>query len=236
MASTLKQLRERIQADLDLEDETFIIDSDINSWINDAIRKAEAEIHTLYEDYFLAEASITVTAGTKLYDYPSDVYANKIRKILFHDSGKTTSHEVKRVKNLINASTRDIYDTTSGSNYILEWSPINDATDGRKIRIFPEIARSGTLRVWYIRNAKQLSADTDTCDIDEFERYVLQSVKTECFFKDGDPRAIQSKQLEEQLKQDMINTLSNMVPDNNTEIPMDFSFYEDSLDDSLGGD
>ncbi len=101
---------------------------------------------------------------------------------------------------------------------------------GKAIRIFPKVGRSGKLKVWYIRNAKQLVADTDVCDIDEFERYVIQSVKTECFFKDGDPRAIQSKQLEEQLKQDMINTLSNMVPDDNTEIPMDFSFYEDVLD------
>jgi hypothetical protein len=229
MASTLLQLRERIQADLDLEDETFIIDSDINAWINDSIRKAEAEIHTLYEDYFLAEATIIIEAGTKTYDYPTDIYANKIRKILYHDSNKTTSHEVKRVKNLIDASTRDIYDTASGSNYLLEWSPSNDSVYGRKIRIFPEVARNGTLRVWYIRNAKQLAVDTDVCDIDEFERYVIQSVKTECFFKDGDPRAVQSKQLEEQLKQDMINTLSNMVPDNNTEIPMDFSFYADAL-------
>jgi hypothetical protein len=233
--STLKQLRERVQADLDLQDETFISDSDINAWINESIKKAEAEIHALYEDYFLSETTITLSTGTKLYDYPSDIYGNKIRKLIFQDSAGSTSHEVKRVRNLAEASDRDIYLT--GSNHHLEWTPYNDATNGRKIRIFPETGRSGTLRVWYIRNAKQLVdetvdevttlADAQSCDIDEFERYVLQAVKTECLFKDGDPRAIQSKQIEEQLKQNMINTLSNMVPDNNNEIVMDFSFYED---------
>jgi len=223
--STLLQLRTRVQEDLDLQDETFIVDSDINNWVNESISKAEAVIHTLYEDYFLSEATISVTAGTKLYDYPSDIYANKIRKITFVGSGNSTSHEVKRAKNLTLASERDVYDT--GSNHVLEWTPYNDASNGRKIRIFPEASRTGTLRVWYIRNAKQLSADTDNCDVDEFERYILQCVKTECYFKDGDPRAIQSKQLEEQLKQDMIETLSNAVPDNNDEIPMDLSFYND---------
>jgi len=273
MASTLKQLRERIQADLDLEDETFIIDSDINSWINEAIKKAEAEIHTLYEDYFLTEAEITLVTtnaaptdtddveeswpNTQFYQYPSDIYANKIRKIVYVNDSNSSTHEVKRVKNLTAATERDVYDTAS--NPILEWAPYNGAWSyeygdtpttvsvprvinilkaaetgyspvtlaGKAIRIFPKAGRSGKLKIWYIRNANQLVADTDTCDIDEFERYVLQAVKTECFFKDGDPRAIQSKQLEEQLKQDMINTLSNMVPDNNTEIPMDFSFYDD---------
>jgi len=234
MASTLVQLRSRVQADLDLEDETFITDSDINAWINEAIKKAEAEVHTLYEDYFLSESTITLSAGTKLYDYPSDIYGNKIRKLIFQDGSGSSSHEVKRVRNLVNASDRDIYLT--GSSHHLEWTPYNDATNGRKIRIFPESGRSGTLRVWYIRNAKQLSSDTDVCDIDEFERYILQSTKTECYFKDGDPRAIQSKQLEEQLKQDMINTLSNMVPDNNDEIPMDLSFYDDTIDSSEIGE
>jgi len=277
MASTLAQLRTRVQADLDLEDETFIIDSDINSWINEAIKKAEAEIHTLYEDYFLTETEVTLVTtnaeptdtddvedswpNTQFYQYPSDIYANKIRKIVYVNDSNSSTHEVRRVKNLIAATERDVYDTTS--NPVLEWSPYNGAWSyeyiddpedpaitvsvprtinattgevlpGKAIRLFPKVGRSGKLKIWYIRNAKQLIADTDVCDIDEFERYVLQSVKTECFFKDGDPRAIQSKQLEEQLKQDMINTLSNMVPDNNDEIPMDFSFYNDVLGSSTG--
>lgn len=231
--STLVSLRTRVQGDLDLEDETFITDADINTWINEAIKKAEIIIHNLYEDYFLSETTITISAGTKLYSYPTDIYGNKIRKIIFQDSAGNTSHEVKRARNLADASDRDIYDT--GSSPILEWTPYNDS-DGRKIRIFPEGSRAGTLRVWYIRNAAQLAADTDSCDIDEFERYVIQAVKTDCYFKEGDPRAVSSKQFEEQYKQDMINTLSNMVPDNNTEIPMDLDFYRDCLDSSEIGE
>ena len=233
--STLKELRERIQADLDLQDETFITDSDVNAWINESIKKAESVIHGLYEDYFLTQTTQVITAGTYLYSYPSDVYANKIRKIIYHDGGKSSSHEVRRVSSLVEGSERDIYST--GSNHVLQWSPYNSKSGGRQIRLFPEAGRTGTLIIWYIRNARQLVdetvdgvttvADAQSCDVDEFERYILQCVKTECYFKDGDPRAVPSRQLEEMLKRDMIETLSNAVPDNNDEIPMDFSFYDD---------
>jgi len=223
--STLKTLREEIQADLDLEDENFISDADINRWINQGIRSAERIIHGLYEDYFLCSADTDITTASNLVSYPSDVYGNKIRKILFKN-GKDV-HEVRRVSNLRDATDRDINET--GSNPTLEWSPTNDSTNGRKIRLFPSASRNGTLTIWYIRNALQLSADDSECDIDEFEIYVTQSAKVQCFLKEGDPRANEAKMLEQQYKADMIETLSNMVPDNNDEIPMDMSFYDDVI-------
>ncbi len=45
--ATLKSMRDQIKADLDLEDEDFIQDSDLTTWLNDAISVAEGEIHTL---------------------------------------------------------------------------------------------------------------------------------------------------------------------------------------------
>ena len=230
--STLKTLREEIQADLDLEDETFISDADINRWINQGIRSSERIIHGLYEDYFLCSEDKAITTASNLVDYPSDMYANKIRKILFK-SGSNEVYEVKRVSNLRDATERDVLET--GSNPTLEWSPTNDSTNGRKIRLFPSASRNGTLTIWYIRNANQLTgatvalADAEECDIDEFEVYVTQFAKVQCYLKEGDPRANEAKMLEQQYKADIIETLSNMVPDNNDEIPMDMSFYDDVI-------
>lgn len=231
MSKTLLQLRNHVKADLDLEDENFISDSDINRWINEAIQAAEQQIHTLYEDYFLSQDSITITSGQNLYDYPSDIYANKIRKIIYRDgvSNSTSTHLVRRVKDLLRASERDYY--SNGTNPILQWAPVNDATNGRKIRLFPQAARGGILDVWYIRNAKQLSADTDILDIDEFESYIVQYTKTQAYVKDSDPRADDSKLLEEQYKSNMINSLSDMTPDRDDELDMDLSHYEDMVGD-----
>jgi hypothetical protein len=230
---TLLQIRNHVKADLDLEDELFITDTDIDRWINEGIASAEQQIHTLYEDYYMCQSSIAITEGQNLYDYPSDIYANKIRKIIFRDGlvNSTSTHVVKRIKDIVNASSLDYYNSNS-TNAFLSWHPMNDATNGRKIRIFPATGRGGTLDIWYIRNAKQLVNDEDVCDIDEFEKYIVQYAKTQAFLKDNDPRADDSKVLQEQYKGDMINTLSNMVPDNDNELLMDMTHY----DDMVGGD
>lgn len=227
---TLKDIRDQVKADLDLDEETFVDDTDLNRWINDAIGLAEAEIHTLYQDYFLAELSgVPAIAGTALYDYPTDIYANMVRKIVYRQGagGNTSTHEVRRVRNLLEAKEQDLYAINSVTS-ILQWSPINDSTVGRKIRIFPASSRDGFFDIFYIRNAKRLSLDDDICDIDEFELYIIQHAKTEAYIKDGDPRSSESFGLETNYKNIMTLTLADMVPDNNNEIEMDTSHYEDS--------
>lgn len=234
MSRTLKQIRDQVISDLDLQEEEWISEEEIDVWINEAIKNAEAQIHTLYEDYFLNESPPTqITFGQSTVEYPSDIYANKVRKIIFTDGTgtHTASHEVRRVKNLLEGKTADLYSNDTALP-ILRWTPINQAGVGRRIRLFPETGRSGYLYIWYIREVSQLVNDDDVCEIDEFSHYIVQYAKTKAYLKDGDPRADDSKLLEEQYKQDMINTLSDMVPDKNNELHMDLEHY----DDSVGGE
>lgn len=236
MSRTLKDIRDQVIDDLDLNEETFVSETDLNRWINDAIEDAEGEIHVLYEDYYLTEEDpVAITAGQTKVDYPADIYANKIRKIIFSDgsSNSIATHEVKQIKDITRAKELDIY-YDSSTNPILRWMPSNKASEGRKIRLFPDSGRSGFLYVFYIRNATKLVADTDICDIDEFERYIVQFTKTQAYLKDGDPRADDSKILEEQLRGKMISQLTDMAPDDNTEIEMDISHYDDSVGETDG--
>lgn len=233
--TTLLDIKNHVKADLDLDEEDWVNDTDLTRWINEGIKSAEKQIHTLYEDYFLVESSpIAITSGSNLVDYPSDIFANKIRKIYYTEdlptlSQNTRSHIVNRYKgDLTNAIDRDVFDSDSTDN-ILEWLPVNIAGTGRKIRLVPRIGRTGYLTVWYLRNALQLSADTDVLDIDEFENYIIQYTKTQAYIKDGDLRADDSKILEEQAKQDMVFTLSEMTPDYDDELNMDFSHYTDDI-------
>jgi hypothetical protein len=230
MSVTLLDIRDQVVDDLDLQDDDSITTEDLNRWINDGIRAAEAQIHTLYEDYFLSRIEYALTPNVRELDYPSDIYAKKIRKMLFKEanSPNTASHEVKREKNLISAEARDIYEDQT-STPTLTWIGTNTSVDGPKIRLYPAQVRAGVLVVFYIRNAAQLASDTDVCDIDEFEKYIVQFTKTQAYMKHGDPRSEDSKMLEEQLKKDMIDTLSNRTPDNNDEITMDLKHYEDMV-------
>lgn len=230
MSRTLLDIRSQVKDDLDINEENFVTDVDLNRFINDAIEMAEAEIHTLYEDYYMANVDIPIALGESLIDYPVDIYANKIRKIIFKEGAFNTAiYEVKKEKNIMRAESADEYNQSSTSD--LSWMPVNNTGVGRKIRLYPKTGRSGILTVYYIRNAQKLALDADICDIDEFEQFIIQATKTMVYLKDGDPRAVDSKALEDALKVSMVTTLSEMVPDGNSEIDLDTSHYDDSVGD-----
>jgi hypothetical protein len=227
---TLAQLRDAVVQDLDLEDDDFISKADLNRWINDGIQAAERKIHTLYEDYFLTDTEVNITYGNHFVDYPSDIYANKVRKIVFKDgpSGSNVqSHEVKRVKDILDAISRDIYNDQT-TTPLLQWSPHNSIANGRKIRLHPTNGRTGKLIIYYIRNAKPLVNDSDVCDIDEFEVYVIRYAKTLAYLKDGDPRAEDIKLLEKEIEEEINSTLADAVADNDNQVLLDLSHYNNS--------
>ena len=47
------EIRSKIEQECDLEDEDFVRRDELLAYCNEAIDEAEAEIHSLYEDYFL---------------------------------------------------------------------------------------------------------------------------------------------------------------------------------------
>lgn len=226
MTMTLKEMRDIIISDLDLEDEDFVDADAIDKHINKGVRKAERAIKNLYEDYFLDSTTVPISYGSNLVDYPSDIYAMKVRRIFFRRGigGDVESHVVHREKDLIKAVSRDIYSSDSTTAF-LTWHPVNSLSGGKKIRVFPETGRDGFLEIWYIRKARTLSADTDVSDIEEFDDYVIQVAKRSILLNDGDPRAEDEKALEEELESELVGTLSDMAPDEDNAIDPDVSHY-----------
>ena len=223
---TLLSIRNQVKNDLDLWQEDFISDSEIDRHINDSIKKAAAAIIKENADYFKAETDIALSEGTNIYDLPSDIYLNKLKKLTFIDG--THTHRVDKIKDLYNADSLDV--NYEGGNPILQYDITNNSGEGRKLRIFPDDCRAGTLHVWYIRNPAVLSADTDECDIDEFDDYIVQSTKTAILLEDGDPRSADSKNLEMEYKREMISTISEMVlDDEDNKIYIEASFYNDHI-------
>ena len=222
---TLKQIRDKVIDDLDLEEESFVDKEELNEWIRDGVNKVQSNIHTLYEDYFLSNISVPLVEGQNLYDFPADIFANKIRMIMFYDGNE--SYEIKRSKHLRSSIANDL--TDPDSNNTLTWYPVNNASNGRKIRLFPSTTDTGNMEIWYIRNAKELINDDDVCDIDEYSNVVELYVKTQVFLKDGDVRAEASAVLEKEAGALMVTSLSEMVIDDENEVEPDYSFYEESV-------
>jgi len=224
---TLKEIRDTVIADLDLYEEDFADSTDLDRWIRDGVAIAENSIHALYQDYFLSVTGEVTLDGSSTIDYPSDIYMNKIRSIL-HTDNSGTIYEIKKSRSIKADTMYEMLNTSAGLSQVLRWFPINTASEGRKIRLTPASSVTGTIVTYYIRNAKRLVADDDVCDIDEFARVIEQHTKTQAYLKDGDPRAADSAMLEKSYITEMEQSLGDMAADNDNELDVDLSHYEES--------
>lgn len=225
---TYLELKTNLEQELDLQDETFITPAEFLNYFNEAVDMVEAAIHTIYEDYFLVSTPLTFASGTATYVLPTDIYAQKIRGLYYND-GSTNIYEVKRIKKLSDTNWLNLSSTNS-----LQYLITNDATNGLRIAFYPTPTASGAFgTIWYIRNAKRFSANADVCDIPEFTAVIVQYVRWKCMSKEGHPDTGSAAGALQAMKQDMIETLTARVPDEDNKIPMDLSFYDDF--DSNGG-
>lgn len=76
-------MRDKVENDLDLQDEIFIKPDEMVGYFNEAITEAASEIYELNEDYFLTRYFIPVVQGTRRYALPPSIFANRIRNILY---------------------------------------------------------------------------------------------------------------------------------------------------------
>lgn len=216
---TWAQIKEKVENDLDLIEETFITPTELLGYANEAIDEIEALVHTLYEDYFLTSQAVTLSLSQTSISMPTNIYANKIRQIFF-DNG-SQKYEVMRARSLAEVQ---FVESTDFYRYI----PVNPSAGAQALKLFPASRDAGSfMTIWYLRNANRLSVDADVCDIPEFGHVIIQHMKVRCYEKEGHPNLPAAVAKLEQLKKLMVETLTNMVPDENTLIPPDLSFYRD---------
>jgi hypothetical protein len=224
---TYGEIRTKIEDDLDLEDETFIQPSELLGYVNDAIKEAEAEILGIYEDYFLSKGNVSLVSGTEEYTLPTGMYANKIRAIIYRN--QSLIYEVKRLRHSKRFLLREItnlYPCNNGYQYMV----LNSlGSVNPKLLLIPPAYETITdaLVVWFIRNATLMVDDTSICDIPEFSDFVIQYAKCSCLKKEGHPNLDGELVERERLRKLMVDTLSNMIPDEDTLMEMDLSFYEE---------
>lgn len=226
---TYAELKDKIQKDLDLEQETFVAPTELLGYANEAIDFVEAEIHTINEDYFLAKANLALVAGTSDYDLPSDIFANKIRAVIYNDGNRM--YEVKRIRKVnkfYDIAVTNHYNTDDIYRYIIL---NNSATDNPQLHLVPPSKETSAnhVTVWYLRNANPVADDTSVIDIPEFINVVIQHMKVRCYEKEGNPNLDGAKAELQVLIKQMQDTLTQMVVDEETELMADLSAYYDSV-------
>lgn len=226
---TYLEIRTKIESDLDLEDEIFITPPELLGYTNEAIDECEAEILTIYEDYFIKKDTIDLVLGEDEYDLPADIYASKIRSVIYNN-GSSDNYPVRRTKRkdkFQERITSNYYNTSERYRFMV----INpDPTENPKLLLVPKsrITLTDGLEVWYIRNAATMEDDTSICDIPEFINFVYAYTKMRCYEKEGHPNLVKAESDLDKQRELMIGTLQNMVPDEETELEMDLTHYEEA--------
>jgi len=132
---TLLELRDKVREDMDLQEETFISDNELNSVANEAIDQAEQEVHTLYEDYFLTDVKIPLVSGVEKYDLPGKIYAHKIRRLVFEDGSRV--YKVTRIGDWKKFERKAIEGIHSSST-LYDWFLVNDSQGKPQINLVPK--------------------------------------------------------------------------------------------------
>ena len=225
---TLATIRAKLNRDLDLEAEQFITAVELTGYINEAIDDAEAVIHGMFADYFLTKDSLSLVSGTDAYVLPANIYANKIRRLMYSDGNRSYRvHRVKQLDILPNIQDDEYF------RYVLENNSPGAAGIVQRFYPTPTKNESNIITRWYIRNANRLVLETDICDIPEFINYVYAHVKLSVAKKE---KLGQDIQIATQAKAEehvlMEGTLYSLMDDEDNEVQKDFSAYTDFyLDD-----
>lgn len=214
--------------DLDVEDLDFIHgETELLGYINEALRDAEAIVHTLglEADYFLIPATISLVSGTADYVLPSDIFASKI-KAMFYINGNT-KYEIFRVRDL-----RETPYFQAGDDYRYQLITTTGTANNMRVRFYPTPAETGAyIQVWYIRNIATMTtstAATNVCELPESINFLFAHCKMRIYEKMGNQNLQLAVTVLQAQKDLMIQTLQEMVPDQNTLVPPDLSFYEDT--------
>ena len=157
MSTTLSTLRTRVRRYLDESTADRWSNTDLNAYINEGIRFAQAEVDRANPDFFLRECTFTASAGTTEAALPSGILGHRIRNMWVFPSSIV--------------ATGMAYRSTPGQ---LEWIIQNQFYSGTHPESYysyagymtwaPMISSTSTFKFIYSKKESDLSADTDTVD------------------------------------------------------------------------
>jgi hypothetical protein len=93
-------VKTKIEYDLDLQDETFIQNDEMVGYANEGLKECFGEILGLRQNYFLSKWFVPCVAGNDLFILPPNIYANKVRGVIYQNGSIIYTMKQLREKNL----------------------------------------------------------------------------------------------------------------------------------------
>ena len=83
------------------------------------------------------------------------------------------------------------------------------------------------MTIWFLRNARAITADTDVIDVPEAHKFIMQHIKLRCYEKEGSPNQNKAERDLARERKLLIDSLSAMIPDEDNRMLLDLDFYEE---------
>lgn len=225
--NTWATVKAAVLRETDCEDEDFVTTSELIDYVNEAIDECEKVLLNLSEDYMLNRSTITLVSGTEEYSLPSDIYAHKIRSIVYRNG--STVFPLKRFRDWKKFEMYEADKAQGSSTPIYGYFILHGTAGAPKILFSPTPAESGAYpRIWYLRNANKVTTTSDVIDIPECLNYIKGYLKMKIYEKERSPAYDAAVAALERFKQSFIEALAVKVDDNDNEVEPDYSFYNEA--------
>lgn len=164
---TLAQLRTQARQRADMENSTFISDSELNSYINASYAELYDLLIATYEDYNISSDTISIVANTSSYSLPSNFYKLRGVDLVLDALGNAVTLKP------FNFQERNSYMFTPTWN-VVGLSYLRYHMQGNSIKFVPVPNTNQTVKLWYIPAITRLTLDADTVDgVNGFEEYIV---------------------------------------------------------------
>jgi hypothetical protein len=223
---TLSELQTSIKDQADMENSSFIDDTQLTYWINVAI----AELHDLlvasFAEYFVKKIEFSLVANQEQYLLPSDFF--KAIK-LFYREGDNRFQLKRFMMEELGRYSDEVINSVINNQY-LRYRII-----GGLIYFAPLPNAAGTVELWYVPHATKLVDSGDKIHYSVpvgWEDYIVTSCVIRCLAKEESDVSfwMQRKAFLIQHIQDMASDRDEGESERVTDVYNRFSEYEESFD------
>jgi hypothetical protein len=217
--------------EMDTEDEDFIQDAELWGYFNTGVTIIESELVKLglRDMYLKKEALISAVAGTSDYPIPTDIVANKIRKVVYRNGLLVYTVSPARYEGSFeDEDVQNLYAPNEYYNF-----QIYKVAELNIFRISPKasVSVSNAFRIIYHAKLNRYTADAVDCDVpDVCYEFLLSYVRYRIYGKEiGHPNTMGERADMQNLLGLMRETLQNQVADPDMDLmDSDTSHYEES--------
>lgn len=171
-SNTLLQLRTESRQRADMENSTFVTDSELNNYINNSISELHDILIQAYDgDYYINEITFQTSSNQESYELSTIIPADDFYKLRGVDAKLNNSEWFTLQPFSFNERNRR---QNFGAWRYLGISNVRYRIVGSTIRFTPVPDDNIEVRMWYIPTAVELTADTDTLkDLNNFSEYII---------------------------------------------------------------